>query len=115
MSNFFRKEIPSVERKFRLAVLLWASTFVLFSGSGVIGYISGSQLLLDLTMYPALVFMIYTPLLFLYAVVRAIILFSSKEYDLAVGYLVYAALTGMFTLPMIVGLYDRYWGPGIFL
>lgn len=106
--NFFRDELPLAEKRFIYAIIAWAFSFFAFTVSMMLALFIGNENFTDLILFPALVFIFATPLLFSYAILMAIIKLFKGEFDLVLGYLVYAGLTFLFVLPLLVATYDQY-------
>jgi|SRR3989344_321109 len=108
MFRIFPAEIGSIEKVFRIGVFIWFGFMFATSTLFGIGIITEKEIYVELTIFTGPVFAVLTPILFLFALARIILKIISKEYTVAMGYIVYIGLIGLFMLPVVVALYDRY-------
>jgi hypothetical protein len=116
--NLFPENVSKYERIFRFGLMCLAGIFgliglCLLMALGTTGLDSAESVIANpfvnySIMIVMLSFLILLTTLFIFAVLRLIITVITKQYRIALGYLIYLAPLSLLMLPIFFGLYDKY-------
>jgi len=116
--DFFPEIVSKYERAFRFGLTCLAGIFGLIGLSllmalGTTGLDNTESVMANpfvnySIMIVMLAWLTLLPILFIFAGLRLIITVITKQYKIALGYLIYLALLSLLMLPILFGLYDKY-------